>query len=87
MTGHYRPGQFAGRIRQGKWNFRFLVWWPIRRRSAGPPGPGRGSAQTIFPRGQPHRVYATDLWPALALDNYSRSKSDRAPRQRLIDSG
>lgn len=53
----------------------------------GPPGPGRGSAQTIFPRGQPHRVYATDLWPALALDNYSRSKSDRAPRQRLIDSG
>lgn len=67
------------------------VEFPVSRLVANPvevsgsPGPGRGSAQTIFPRGQPHRVYATDLWPALALDNSSRSKSDRVPRQRLIE--
>lgn len=84
VTGHYRPGQLGG---AGE------VEFPVSRLVANPvevsgsPGPGRGSAQTIFPRGQPHRVYATDLWPASVLDNSSRSKSDRAPRQRLIVDG
>lgn len=83
VTGHYRSGQFAGRMRQGKWNFRFLVWWPIRWRSAGPPARVEGQPKQSF-----LGVSPTAFTPLIyGLPSPWITIRGRKARQRLIDSG
>lgn len=67
----------SGRERESGWrlNFRFRVPRPLRRGSFEPPDPGRGSAQTTFPRGQPTAHYDSDLRPTFPRSIY------RGPRR------
>jgi len=71
-----REGKERERERERK--IRFAGEFPVSHPSttptgsAEPPDPGRGSAQTTFPRGQPIAHYGSDLRPAFPRSIHAR---------------
>lgn len=70
------------RERRSDWRLNFRFYVP-RQGSAGPPDPGRGSAQTTFPQSQPTAHYDSDLRPALPC---SICEQSRWPEGDQVDS-